>query len=96
MLSVAGKVSSIDNGGTAFTLELTAGDRKSMNFLVDKNTTIKGKVRQGSAVTANTKPWKTGKIWRFRLQLRPEHNAKSPQFGGRKEPLARLSCRSAK
>jgi len=49
--SIAGKVATIGGGGTAFTLEVTGGERKSMDFVIDKNTTIKGQVRQGSAVT---------------------------------------------
>src|SRR5882757_7522290 len=51
--SVAGKVAAIGNGGTSFTLEVTGGGSdkdtaKNMDFVVDKNTQVKGQVKQGT------------------------------------------------
>ncbi len=49
--SVTGKVAAIGNGGGSFSLEVTGSSSKKMDFLVDKNTQVKGQVRAGTAVT---------------------------------------------
>ncbi len=49
--SVTGKVAVIGNGGGSFSLEVTGNSNKKMDFLVDKNTQVKGQVREGTAVT---------------------------------------------
>ena len=51
MQSVAGKISVINDGGNAFTLQVAGGENKSMDFVVDKNTQVNGQIRQGSAAT---------------------------------------------
>jgi hypothetical protein len=58
--SISGKVSAIGNGGTAFTLEVAGGDKKTMDFVVDKNTQVQGQVRAGSAVTVEYQAMETG------------------------------------
>ena len=49
--SVSGKVAAIGNGGGSSSLEVTGSSNKKMDFLVDKNTQVKGQVREGTAVT---------------------------------------------
>jgi hypothetical protein len=58
--SVSGKVSAIGTGGTAFTLEVSGENKKSMDFIVDKNTQVQGQVRAGSAVTVEYQAMETG------------------------------------
>jgi hypothetical protein len=58
--SVSGKVSAIGNGGTAFTLEVSGENKKTMDFVVDKNTQVQGQVKAGSAVTVEYQATETG------------------------------------
>jgi hypothetical protein len=62
--SISGKVAAIGSGGTSFTLEVTGGgaDKNTMNFIVDKNTQVKGQVRQGTAVTVEYQAMNDGKL----------------------------------
>jgi len=64
--SVAGKVAAIGNGGTSFTLEVTgSADKdsgKTLNFVVDDHTQVKGKVREGTTVTVEYTPTQDGKL----------------------------------
>ena len=49
---VSGKIASIGNGGTSFTLELSGGDGKqTMQFVVSKNVKVQGNVKVGTPVT---------------------------------------------
>ena len=49
--SVSGKVANIGNGGHSFSLEISGESKGTMQFQVDKNTQVKGQVREGSTVT---------------------------------------------
>ena len=62
--SISGKVASIGSGGTSFTLEVTGGgsEQNTMNFIVDKNTQVKGQVRQGTPVTVEYQAMNDGKL----------------------------------
>jgi Domain of unknown function (DUF5666) len=61
--SVAGKVATIGNGGTSFTLEPTGGaEKNALNFVVDKNTQVKGQVKQGTMVTVEYQPMEDGQL----------------------------------
>ncbi len=65
--SVAGKVAAIGNGGTSFTLEVSGGGSdkdtaKNMDFVVDKNTQVKGQVKQGTAVTVEYQAMANGQL----------------------------------
>jgi hypothetical protein len=63
--SVSGKVASIGNGGTSFTLQVNGGDdadKNTLNFLVDKNTRVQGQVKQGTAVTVQYQAMKNGDL----------------------------------
>lgn len=59
--SVTGKVASIENGGGSFSLEVTGNSNKKMDFLVDKNTQVKGQVREGTAVTVEYQAMNDGR-----------------------------------
>ena len=60
--SVSGKVSAIGSGGTAFTLAVDGGESKTMDFVVDKNTKVKGQVREGTAVTVEYQAMANGQF----------------------------------
>jgi hypothetical protein len=66
--SIAGKVAAIGSGGTSFTLEVTGGSDKdssgknTLNFVVDKNTQVKGQVKEGTAVTVEYQPMDNGQL----------------------------------
>ena len=49
---VTGKVTAIENGGHSFALEVNEGtDKQTMQFVVDKNAKVEGKVGVGTDVT---------------------------------------------
>ena len=49
---VTGKVTSIGNGGHSFALEVNEGnDKQTMQFVVDKNAKVQGRVGVGTDVT---------------------------------------------
>jgi hypothetical protein len=54
--SVAGKVASIGNSGTSFVLQVDGNDKEVMNFVVGKNTEVKGHVTAGTLVTVEYQP----------------------------------------
>jgi len=67
--SVAGKVATIGSGGTSFTLEVAGGGsdkdssgKNTLNFVVDKNTQVKGQVKEGTAVTVEYQPMDNGQL----------------------------------
>jgi len=62
--SVSGKVAAIGSGGTSFTLEVTgaSADKNTMDFVVDKNTQVKGQVKQGTAVTVEYQAMNDGQL----------------------------------
>jgi hypothetical protein len=64
LIHVSGKVASIGNGGTSFTLQVNGGDadKNTLNFLVDKNTRVQGQVKQGTAVTVQYQATKNGDL----------------------------------
>jgi hypothetical protein len=50
--AVSGKVTAIGNGGHSFTLEVSTSstDKRTLEFVVDQNTRVQGKVTVGTAV----------------------------------------------
>jgi hypothetical protein len=67
--TVAGKVAAIGNGGTSFTLEVTGGGdnkdtsgKNTLDFVVDKNTQVKGQVKQGTPVTVEYQAMENGQL----------------------------------
>src|SRR5215467_10382586 len=60
--SISGKVASIGGGGASFTLEVTGGESKSMEFVVDRSTKVTGQVREGTAVTVEYTAMENGQL----------------------------------
>ena len=60
--SVSGKISTIGSGGSSFSLEVAGNSSKKMDFVVDKNTQVKGQVREGTAVTAEYQAMNNGQF----------------------------------
>lgn len=54
--SVGGKVASIGNSGTTFALQVDGNDKQVMNFVVGKDTQLKGHVTTGTLVTVEYRP----------------------------------------
>jgi hypothetical protein len=54
--SVAGKVASIGNSGTTFALQVDGNDKQMMNFVVGRDTQLKGQVTTGTLVTVEYRP----------------------------------------
>jgi hypothetical protein len=54
--SVGGKVASIGNSGTTFALQVDGNDKQVMNFVVGKDTQVKGHVSTGTLVTVEYRP----------------------------------------
>jgi aspartyl/asparaginyl-tRNA synthetase len=55
--SVTGKVASIGDQGKSFALEVNDGSsKKTMNFVVDKNTQVQGRVTEGTIVAVEYQP----------------------------------------
>jgi len=59
--SVSGKVTSIGNGGHSFSLAVAGGSQSTMEFQVDKNTQVKGQVKEGTAVMVEYQKVEGGK-----------------------------------
>ena len=49
--SVGGKVASIGNSGTTFALQVDGNEKQVMNFVVGRDTQLKGHVTTGTLVT---------------------------------------------
>src|ERR1700693_3706013 len=58
--SVAGNVASIGNSGTTFALQLDGNDKQVMNFVVGRDTQLKGHVTTGTLVTVEYRPAEDG------------------------------------
>jgi hypothetical protein len=55
--SITGKVASIGDQGKSFALEVNDGSsKKTMNFVVDKNTQVQGRVTEGTVVAVEYQP----------------------------------------
>ena len=58
---VTGKVTSIGDAGKSFSMEVNDGsNKKTMNFAVDKNTQVSGKVTAGTMVVVEYQPSDSG------------------------------------
>src|SRR5579863_326618 len=54
--SVGGRVASIGNSGTTFSLQVDGNDKQVMNFVVGRDTQVKGHVSTGTLVTVEYRP----------------------------------------
>jgi hypothetical protein len=58
--SVAGKVISIADSGTSFTLQVDGPDKETMEFVVNKKTQVQGQVKVGTLVAVGYQPTQSG------------------------------------
>ena len=59
--TVLGTISSIENGGTSFTLAVNdSSANQKLQFVLDKNTKLQGRVKVGAAVTVEYEAKETG------------------------------------
>src|SRR5215469_4023454 len=59
--TVSGKVTSIGNSGLSFAVEVDeGGNKRTMQFVVDKNTQVQGTVKAGTTVTVEYQPTEGG------------------------------------
>jgi hypothetical protein len=59
--SVSGKVAAIGSAGVSFTVEVAGGNsRKTMEFVVNKDTQVQGQVKAGTAVTVEYQAMENG------------------------------------
>jgi hypothetical protein len=58
--SVAGKVTSIGDSGTSFALEVDGNNKQTMQFVVNKNTQLRGQVKVGTLVAVEYQPAEGG------------------------------------
>jgi hypothetical protein len=68
--SVAGKVASIGNSGTTFALQVDGNDKQVMNFVVGKDTQLKGHVTTGTLVTVEYRPADDGQNVALSISVR--------------------------
>ena len=55
--SVTGKVTQVETGGKAFSMDVNQGnDKRPMRFVVDKSTTVQGHVAAGSMASVDYQP----------------------------------------
>jgi len=60
---VSGKVTAIGNGGQSFALEVNSGaDKQTMQFVVDKNAKVEGKVTVGTQVAVAYEAMEGGQL----------------------------------
>jgi hypothetical protein len=59
--TIMGKITSVGNNGHSFVLETNSGgDKQTMQFMLDKNAKVQGKVGVGSDVTVEYQPVEGG------------------------------------
>ena len=61
--SVTGKVTQVETGGKAFSMDVNQGnDKRPMRFVVDKTTTVQGHVAAGSVASVDYQPDTNGQL----------------------------------
>jgi hypothetical protein len=61
--SVTGKVTAVETGGKAFSMEVNQGsDKHPMRFVVDKTTTVQGHVAAGTTASVDYQPDANGQL----------------------------------
>jgi len=78
--SVTGKVTQVETGGKAFSMDVSQGsDKKSMRFVVDKNTTVQGHVGAGSMANVDYQSDPNGQM--VALTVTEQQSGQQPQSG---------------
>jgi hypothetical protein len=61
--SVTGKVTQVETGGKAFSMNVSQGsDKQQMRFVVDKTTTVQGHVAVGTTASVDYRPDANGQF----------------------------------
>ena len=61
--SVTGKVTAVETGGKAFSMDVNQGsDKHPMRFVVDKTTTVQGHVAAGTTASVDYQPESSGQL----------------------------------
>jgi hypothetical protein len=61
--TVTGKVTQVETGGKAFSVEVTQGpDKRPMRFVVGKETTVQGHVAAGTMASVDYQPDASGQL----------------------------------
>lgn len=61
--SVTGKVTAVETGGKAFSMDVNQGnDKHPMRFVVDKTTTVQGHVAAGTTASVDYQPDPNGQL----------------------------------
>jgi hypothetical protein len=61
--SVTGKVTQVETGGKAFSMDVNQGaDKQQMRFVVDKTTTVQGHVAAGTTASVDFQPDANGQL----------------------------------
>jgi hypothetical protein len=61
--SVTGKVTAVETGGKAFSMDVNQGsDKHPMRFVVDKTTTVQGHVAAGTTASVDYQPDSNGQL----------------------------------
>jgi hypothetical protein len=61
--SITGKVTQVETGGKAFSMDVNLGsDKHPMRFVVDKTTTVQGHVAAGTTASVDYQPDGTGQL----------------------------------
>jgi hypothetical protein len=61
--TVTGKVTQVETGGKAFSMDVNQGsDKHNMRFVVDKNTTVQGHVGAGTMASVGYQPDANGQL----------------------------------
>ena len=61
--SVTGKVTQVETGGKAFSMDVNQGnDKRPMRFVVDKGTTVQGHVAAGTTASVDYQPDASGQL----------------------------------
>lgn len=68
--SITGKVTSIGDQGKSFAMEVNDGDNKrTMQFVLDKNTQVQGRVAEGTVVAVEYQPTDGGQNLCVRISV---------------------------
>jgi hypothetical protein len=70
--SVTGKVTQVETGGKAFSMEVAQGtDKRPMRFVVDKGTTVQGHVAAGTTASVDYQPDANGQMVALMVKEEP-------------------------
>jgi hypothetical protein len=79
--SVTGKVTQVETGGKAFSMDVNQGGaKKTMRFVVDKNTTVQGHVGAGSTASVQYEPDQSGTLVALSVTEQPPQNHARPGY----------------